>query len=92
MPLNGLGRTGIYHNQGAQHVEALIRHGPSPSVTGDLMRRLIERHNLELGLHTSILRANYRIFHKLVTKTWMKNTWEYIHTHDIDHSEEWYHK
>lgn len=83
MSLNGLGRTGVYHNQGGQHVEALIRHGPSPSVTGDLLRALIERHNLELGLQTSILRANYRIFHKLATKTWIKNTWEYIHAHDM---------
>eukprot|EP00978_Attheya_sp_CCMP212_P022900 scaffold69152_cov82-Attheya_sp.AAC.1 len=78
-----MGRRPVYHNQGQQHIEQLLKHGAQKSVTGSLLRTLIEQHNLELGLGILIFKAPYRQFRYLSTETWVKNTWEFTSRYDI---------
>eukprot|EP00978_Attheya_sp_CCMP212_P026823 scaffold88952_cov32-Attheya_sp.AAC.2 len=72
---NGMGRQGMFFNQGKQHIDALIKHSTrESSITGQYFRGLIEQHNLELGTGTSILKSPYLLLHQIVTDSWMKHT------------------
>eukprot|EP00978_Attheya_sp_CCMP212_P006315 scaffold14292_cov60-Attheya_sp.AAC.2 len=78
-----MGRRPVYHNQGQQHIEQLLKHGAQTSVTGSLLQTLIEQHNLELGLGIPKFRVPYQKFRYLSTDTWIKNTWEFTCRYDI---------
>eukprot|EP00978_Attheya_sp_CCMP212_P045988 scaffold368430_cov59-Attheya_sp.AAC.7 len=69
--------------QGQQHIEQLLKHDAQPSVTGSLLRTLIEQHNLELGFGIPICKAPYWQFRYILTDTWIKNTWEFTSRYDI---------
>jgi hypothetical protein len=55
-----MGRQLLYDCQGQQHICQLLKHGTQPSVTGELLHTLIELHNLELGVATPMLKADYK--------------------------------
>ena len=79
----GMGRKRIYYVMGEIHLEALLRHYHEKSITGSLLQAALERHNLELGTGNSLLQTNYSVFSKIVTSSWMKHTWKFIHEFGI---------
>jgi hypothetical protein len=82
--INGsMGRQPLYDRQGQQHICQLLKHGTQLSVTGELLHTLIELHNLELGIATPMLKADYKKYRYLATDTWMKNTWEFTDRNNI---------
>jgi len=51
----GLGITNLYHEQGIQHLLALLQHGLNPNdIMGQLLQISLEKIRLELGLNSQI--------------------------------------
>ena len=80
----GLGITNLYHEQGIQHLLALLRHGSNPNdITGQLLRIGLENMRLELGLNGQIFAYDWDSLHLLTTPTWLSHTWKFQNEHRI---------
>eukprot|EP00978_Attheya_sp_CCMP212_P006345 scaffold14371_cov40-Attheya_sp.AAC.4 len=62
------------------HVEILLKHGHLDTTTGELLRTSLEKHMVELGLLGSFLDHDFKQFGKLATTSWLRHTWELIHS------------
>ena len=65
----------LYASQITSHIEAILRHGPRQSITGNLIRESIEHCKIELGLPGSLFNQNYQKHGHLVTDCWIKTIW-----------------
>ena len=62
--------------QTIQHVQAIMRHGVRMTMTGPLLRSLMEEHILEVGSSTPFWQLPYDKWGPLCTWTWMMHTWK----------------
>jgi hypothetical protein len=76
----GMNRKSLYMVLGQHHVEILLKHGHLNTTTGELLRTSLERHMVELGLPGSFLDHDFKQFGKLATTSWLRHTWEFIHS------------
>ena len=79
----GLGLRHPYILQGIEHIKIILTHGVSQSLTGILLRTNIEASKQELGLGGSFFTQNYDQFEGLVTKSWVKSTWQFLWEHKL---------
>lgn len=76
--LLGLGIHEIYMTQGIMHLQALSVHGPmDPSLTGKLIRGLMEQASVDVGLESSVLSCSFVKFGSLVAHGWVKTVWRF---------------
>ncbi len=80
----GLGLTNLYHEQGIQHLLALLQYGPHQDDTmGKLLQLGLETMCLELGLNGKIFSHDWHALHLLVTPTWLSQTWRFQTEYNI---------
>ena len=75
---NGLGFFNLYNLMGAGHVEFLLRHYDSPSITGKLLRTSLQQLQLEMGLQNCVFTYSFSQFKNSVTPSWMSHLWKYV--------------
>ena len=80
----GFGLHKLHTTMGINHIQALLDHTWSKSVTGQLMRVSLENMKLELGLQGSVLNHDYSMYNHLVTKCWTEHLWEFTSKHSIE--------
>ena len=51
------------------------------SITGKLLKSLMEKHQLECGSKTNFFELNPNSWSKLLTKTWLSTTWQDMWTY-----------
>ena len=79
----GLGYQSIYTLQLVEHLQMLLRHLDSDTLTGQLMRSNLESLHMETGSKRSIWQLEVGKWAPLCTKSWMKSTWMDIKKHNI---------
>jgi len=80
----GLGITNLYHEQGIQHLIALLQHGLNPNdIMGQLLWIGLENMRLELGLNGQIFAYDWESLHLLTTLTWLSHTWKFQNEYGI---------
>ena len=80
---HGLGYKRLFYRWGEKHTEVVMKHGHSPSVTGDLLRACLERHQLETGCGKPVFENPYLHRGDYSTKTWARQTWKFLSDFDI---------
>ena len=65
----------LWHRQHAQKLWACLAHGVSPDLLGHNIRMALEAIQLEVGIATPILEANFKLYGCLATKSWLKGLW-----------------
>ena len=75
---NGLGFFNIYNLMGAGHVEFLLHHYDSPSITGKLLCTSLQQLQLEMGLQNCVFTYPFSQFKNSVTPSWMSHLWKYV--------------
>ena len=63
---------------GTGHVEFLLRHYDSPSITGKLLRTSLQQLQLEMGLQNCVFKYPFSQFKNSVTPSWMSHLWIYV--------------
>ena len=79
----GLGLRSPYQTQGIEHIKVLLTHWKGTSLTGILLRSIIEGTKQELGLGGSLFTQDFGKYGALATKGWVKSTWEFLWKHKI---------
>ena len=79
----GLGLHHLYTSQGIMHVEKFMKHVASQSVTGKLLRVMLELSQLEVGIGRQLFSLDYSKFQCLVTDGWIKHLWQFVSDHHI---------
>ena len=74
----GLGVPSLYFHECRKHVELLVKHGPRGTVTGQLLRAIIEKHRVEIGIGGRFLEASYATYGSLATDTWIRHLWRFL--------------
>ena len=74
----GLEMPCLYTSQISEHVECLIRHGGTDTITGQLLDGTIEVANAEIGTAGDLFSLDYDIYSPLVTDGWIKHVWHEI--------------
>lgn len=67
----------LFTTQGSAHLAQILRHFGSESITGSLLRTEYEEHLLEIGSGTPMFQLPYDKWEFLVTKSWLKATWQF---------------
>lgn len=87
--LLGLGIHDIYMVQGVKHLQALSFYGPmDDSLTGNLIRCLMEEAMMKVGLGRSVLSVSFEEFGMLLTHGWVKTLWRFCYEFNIE-VEDW---
>ena len=73
----GLGLPHLYTRLGIEHIKLLITHMQSESKNGKLMETILEYANIELGTTKHVFELDYKKWHKLLTDSWVKVTWQF---------------
>jgi hypothetical protein len=75
----GLGIPSIWHDQGIEHVAALLHHGDSQplNTTGCLLRDEMATLRLELGMPGHPFQHNYKRHHLCTTQVFLHISWEF---------------
>jgi hypothetical protein len=81
---SGLGIKHLHTLQEIVRIKDIIHHTYIKSTTGQLYRVSLEYLILELGMTTKLSSIHYSTYHMLVTNSLVKNTWEFLHAHNID--------
>jgi hypothetical protein len=79
----GLGVKHIHTLQEIARIKDILHHTYIKSTTGLLYRTLLEYLILEVGLGTNFMNIDFTKYHRLATNCLLKNTWEFIYTHQI---------
>ena len=74
----GLGVPSLYFYECQKHVKLLVKHGPRGTVTGQLLRAIIKKHRVEIGIGGRFLEASYATYGSLATDTWIRHTWRFL--------------
>ena len=74
----GLEMPCLYTSQISEHVECLIRHGGTDTITGQLLDGMIEVAKAEIGTAGDLFSLDYDIYSLLVTDGWIKHVWREI--------------
>ena len=79
----GLGLPSPELEQGAQQLRLLLQHGPSSTLSGNLIRASLEQLQLEIGELEPVLSLPYHRFHHLATDTWITQVWRFCSENSI---------
>ena len=79
----GLGLLHPYMEEGIHKVTTLLTHGAAATPAGHFLRTAIQQAQVEIGIGTNILQADYGKFHWLATQSTIKHLWKFIHTYNI---------
>jgi hypothetical protein len=71
---NGMGVQHPFVLQVSHHIDALLSHGPSDSLTGQFLRSNLECHQLEIGLPLGVFQNQFSDVGVLATNTWAAET------------------
>ena len=69
--------------QGVEQIKRLLVHGMINTPMGNLIHILLELAQLEVGIGTPFLEADFEIYGCLLTDCWLKCLWRFISKHDI---------
>ena len=69
----GLERPCLYTSQVAEHIECLIRHRGSDTITGQLLDGTIEVAKAEIGIAGELFSIPFDTHSHLVTSGWIKH-------------------
>ena len=72
----GMGLPSLYLTQLYSHIMVLLRHGHTPTTTGQLLRASMELLRLELGTDHFPLNLPWHKWGHLATPTWLTATWQ----------------
>ena len=67
-----------FSTQTVQHIQAILRHGSRHTMTGKLLRNLMEAHALEIGSGTPFWDLPYDTWQPITTWSWITQTWKEI--------------
>ena len=73
----------LYTTQVIEHVDCLLRHGGTKTITGQLLDGNIEKAKVEVGISGDLLTASFDDYGHLLTKCWIKDVWYELHTQQI---------
>ena len=79
----GLEMPCLYTSQVSKHIECLIRHGGSDTITGQLLNGTIEVAKVEIGIAGELFSILFDTHSHLVTSGWIKHVWREIQEMDI---------
>lgn len=74
---HGLAIPHLYDAQGYLHLSALLHHGGTNNITGNLLQSSYELLQLEVGLPGEILHRTHAQWSYIATSTWLTETWKY---------------
>ena len=77
----GLNIPSLHIIQTVSHIEIIQKHMSTSSITGKLLKSLMEKHQLECGSKTNFFELNPNSWSKLLTKTWLSTTWQDMWTY-----------
>jgi hypothetical protein len=80
---NGLGIMDYAAFQLTEHIKVLLDHMETDTITGKLIRNLIELHTLEIGMDGTIWEHKEERIYTMMTQSWVKNTVFEMHKHKI---------
>jgi hypothetical protein len=82
--LLGLNIQDPYVAQGIQHLNVLSFYGPiDDSLTGRLIRCLMEEASITVGLGNNLLNKNFSEYGHLLKPGWVKTLWQFCYEHSI---------
>ena len=81
--LLGLGVPCLYTAQVAEHVECLLQHGRTRTITGQLLDGTIEDAKVELGVSGQLLTNSFDYYSHLLTDSWIKGMWSELWENEI---------
>jgi hypothetical protein len=64
-------------------IKTMLTHGAVPTHTGTFLNTTLEQAQLEVGIGTPLLEADYKKFGFLLTNCWLKVLWKRLWEHDI---------
>jgi hypothetical protein len=80
----GLNLPDLYVEQGLGKVLRLIKYGNRSShITSSLIRHSCEALKMELGLNGPLFQHSPTVWHDVVTPSWVRFTWKFLHHYDI---------
>ena len=85
--LLGLELPCLYTTQVVEHVECLLRHGGSQSITGKLLEAALEVAKAEAGVQGSLFGNSFKTYGHLITSSWIKEVWREIDDNSIQFEE-----
>ena len=77
----------LHTTQTIEHIECLIRHGGTQTITGQLLDGTIKQAKVELGISGPLLTQPYDIYVHLLTECWIKGVWKEVDDNDIQVTE-----
>lgn len=80
---NGLGIMDYGVFQLTEHIKVLLDHMEADTITGKLIRNLIELHTLEIGMDGTIWEHKEERIYTMMTQSWVKNTVLEMRKHNI---------
>jgi hypothetical protein len=80
---NGLGVQHPFVLQVSHHINALLRHGLSDSLTGQFLLSNLECHQLEIGFPLGVFQNQFSDLEVLATNTWAKRLWSELSDLDL---------
>lgn len=69
--------------QGIEQIKKLLVHGSVDTPTGHFLRTSLESAQLEVGIGTPILEADYEYYGFLLTDCWIKSLWRFVSAYGI---------
>ena len=73
----------LYTTQVIEHVDCLLRHGGTDTITSQLLDGTIELAKVEVGNSDERFASSFDNYGHLLTKSWIKDVWYELHTHQI---------
>jgi len=80
---NGLGLPNWKWEQEIAHVQELLTHGGSATLTGDFFRSQVEQVQVEIGTNIPLFSLPFKRYGTNVTPCWIKCLWEFVSEHGI---------
>ena len=77
----------LYTSQVVEHIECLLRHGGSTSITGQLLEAALEVANAEAGIPGSLFSQPFDTYGCLITDSWIKEVWKEVHNNTLQFEE-----
>ena len=73
----------LYTARLAEHVECLVRHGGTRTITGKLLDGTIKDAKVELGVSGQLLTNSFDFYGHLLTDSWIKGVWSELWENEI---------
>ena len=88
--LAGMEFRNLYDTSITERIKMYLRHIHKPTLTGKLLRALVQQHKLEIGLEGPLFSHDYSSVSHLLTASWIQSLWKACSEEEIkipDHTE-----